>query len=89
MEVLAEIQSVLLKNPETGKVVRGLGGIRKGRVGNPASARGRRGGFRYFYLYVQVRSHIHLLYLLDKSEVEDLSPDERSFLRAAAEAIKG
>lgn len=88
MEVLAAIQNDLLKNPERGNVVRGLGGIRKARVGDPAHARGKRGGYRYFYLYLAIRGHIHLLHFLDKTEVEDLSNTERIALNAAAAAIK-
>lgn len=87
--VLAAIQSQLLDDPGRGDVVKGLGGIRKARVSNPRRGKGQRGGFRYMYLYVEHRDHIHLLFLFDKNEQEDLNPAQRNFLRQLAERIKG
>jgi len=43
---------------------------------------------RYLYLHVEVREHIHLLYLFDKNEAEDLTRDERAQLRSWAVEIK-
>ena len=78
---MTEIQNDLLQNPQKGDVVRGLGGIRKARVANPGRGKGKRGGFRYLHLYLEHREHIHLLYLLDKDEQEDLSEEQRRELR--------
>ena len=39
-------------------------------------------------MYLEKRDHIHLLYLLDKDEQEDLSNDERKVLRALVAEIK-
>jgi hypothetical protein len=69
-------------------LVQGLGGIRKARSSNPARGKGKRGGFRYLYVYLEDRGHIHLLFLLDKDEQEDLSSDERKALRFWVEQIK-
>jgi hypothetical protein len=88
LEVLHSIQENLLKNPSLGDLVRGLGGIRKARCSNPARGKGKRGGFRYLYLYLEDRGHIHLLYLLDKDEQADLSNHERNILRSLVEEIK-
>jgi hypothetical protein len=77
LDVLNSIQADLLKNPARGDLVQGLGGIRKARCSNPARGKGKRGGFRYLFLYLEDRGHIHLLYLLDKDEQEDMSGDER------------
>lgn len=76
------------KNPERGDLVQGLGGIRKARIGNPARGKGTRGGYRYLFLYLENRGHIHLLFLLDKDEQVDLSNEERKALRALVTAIK-
>ncbi len=86
--VLNSIQADLLKNPERGDLVQGLGGIRKARCPNLTRGKGKRGGYRYLFLYLQQRSHIHLLYLLDKGEQEDLSNEERRLLRALVTRIK-
>jgi hypothetical protein len=86
--VLANIQSSLLDDPVRGDMVKGLGGIRKARISNPARGKGGHGGFRYMYLYLERREHIHLLFLFDKNEQEDLNPAQRAFLRELVEHIK-
>ena len=87
VEVLTSIQSDLLSNPERGRLVPGLGGIRKARAGDPTRGKGKRGGLRYLYLYLQVRQHIHLFFLFGKSEGEDLSERERQALRRMADEV--
>jgi hypothetical protein len=69
-------------------MVQGLGGIRKARCSNPGRGKGKRGGYRYLFLYLQNQDRIHLLYLLDKDEQEDLSSDERRVLRTLVTRIK-
>jgi hypothetical protein len=87
-EVLTTIQSDLLGNPERGQVVKGLGGIRKARAADPGRAKGKRGGFRYLYMYFVSDQEIYLLYLFDKDEQEDLSPEQRKLLRNLAAESK-
>ena len=86
--VLADIQNALLENPARGDMVKGLGGIRKARLANPARGKGKRGGFRYMFLYLERRGHVHLLFLFDKNEQEDLNPVQRAFLRELVGRIK-
>jgi hypothetical protein len=88
LDVLNSIQTDLLKNPVRGDLLQGLGGIRKARCSNPARGKGKRGGFRYLFLYLEDRDHIHLLYLLDKDEQEDLSTDELKALRAMVSEVR-
>ena len=88
LDVLNSIQADLLKNPARGDLVQGLGGIRKARCSNPARGKGKRGGYRYLFLFLQNQDRIHLLYLLDKDEQEDLSNDERRVLRTLVARIK-
>jgi len=87
-DVLAAIQADLLQNPDKGDVVQGLGGIRKARVANPVRGKGTRGGYRYMHLYLQHRNHIHLLFLLDKNEQEDLDTKQRKALRQMVAELK-
>jgi hypothetical protein len=82
------MQEELTARPDRGAVVPGLGGIRKARAANPGRGKGKRGGFRCLYLYLEVRRHIHLLYLLDKNEQEDLSEDQRRQLKEWVSEIK-
>jgi hypothetical protein len=86
--VLASIQRDLTENPLRGRIVPGLGGIRKGRASNPSRTKGKRGGFRYLYLYLERRSHIHLLFLLDKDEQEDADEEQRRQIRELVAQIK-
>jgi hypothetical protein len=87
VEVLTSIQSDLLNNPECGRLVPGLGVIRKARAGDPSRGKGKRGGLRYLYPYLQVRQHIHLFFLFGKNEGEDISEQERRALRRMADAV--
>jgi hypothetical protein len=87
-EVLHAIQSDLMNNPEAGALVQGLGGIRKARASDPKRGKGKRGGFRYLYLEVPARAHIHLLYLFGKDEQEDLDTAERSAIRRMTSQIR-
>lgn len=87
-DVLRQIEDDLLRNPERGDVVQGLGGIRKSRVGNARRGKGKRGGYRYMHLYLRHREHIHLLFLLDKNEEEDLDAEQRDALRRMVIALK-
>ena len=86
-DVLHHIQKDLLKDPDRGPLVRGLGGIRKARASNPGRGKGKRGGYRYLYLYLRHREHVHLLYLLDKGEQEDLSVEQRKAIHAMVAAL--
>ena len=67
-ELLRAIESDLEQNPDRGALVPGLAGIRKARVGNPGRGKGKRGGFRYLYVYFRGDEQIGLLYLFDKDE---------------------
>jgi hypothetical protein len=87
-KVLNTIQDDLVANPQRGSKAQGLGGIRKARTGNPRRGKGKRGGLRYWYLFLERRDHIHLLMLLDKDEQEDLDPQQRTTLRRMAAELK-
>jgi hypothetical protein len=78
-QVLRAIQTELVKKPDRGAMVPGLGGVRKARLANPTRDKGECGGFRYLYLYLETKQHIHLLVLLDKNEQEDASEEQRKF----------
>jgi hypothetical protein len=83
-EVLWAIQSDLLKDPLRGTKVEGLGGIRKARTADPSRKKGKRGGFRYLYLYFVRDEQIALLYLFDKNEKEDLTKADKNILAGLA-----
>ena len=69
-------------------MVPGLGGVRKARIANPGRSKGKRGGYRCLYLYLEIRRHIHLLFLLDKNEQEGASENQRKQIREWVARIK-
>jgi hypothetical protein len=87
-EILVNIQSDLVQNPERGDIVRGTHGVRKARVADPASARGKSGSYRYLYLYLAHAGRIHLLYLFGKGEQADLSPQQKQIIGALSQEIR-
>ena len=87
-EILARLQSDLVQNPERGAVVKGTRGVRKARVADPASSRGKSGSYRYLYLYLQHAGRIHLLYLFSKGEQADLSPQQKQIIGALSQEIR-
>ena len=79
-------QDELQKNPEKGDLIQGTGGVRKVRMRLPG--RGKSGGARVIYLFLEGHAQIYLLTLYTKNQQVDLSPDEKKAVRKAVEAIK-
>jgi len=88
VEVLARIQSDLVQNPERGALVKGTHGVRKARVADPASSRGKSGSYRYLYLYLEHAGRIHLLYVFRKGDQADLSPQQKQIIAALSQEIR-
>jgi hypothetical protein len=84
--LLQLIQAEILKNPDVGALVQGTGGIRKFRMG--AKGKGKSGGIRVFYLDVPIKEKCYLLFILEKSESENISADEKKELRDIAQLLK-
>lgn len=76
----------LAKNPESGDVIPGTGGVRKIRL--KSATKGKRGGFRVYYFYYQVKQRIYLLHILAKNEQENITEDEKKILRGLANHFK-
>ena len=85
-EALRQVDITLLAEPRAGEVVPGTGGIRKLRAALPG--RGKRGGARLVYLYVEVRGTVYMLLAYAKSEQVDLSPAEKRTLRVLAKQLE-
>ena len=82
-DVLLEIENDLLENPERGPVIQGTAGVRKARVADPTRGKGKRGGFRYMYYYIERDGQIFLLMIFGKNEQADLTPQQKKVLRQA------
>jgi hypothetical protein len=77
------IQQTLDDDPRSGTVVKGTGGLRKLRISLPG--RGKRGGARLLYLYVQIRGVIYFVAVFGKAGQEDLTLAD---YRVLAELVK-
>ena len=88
-DVLRAIQGDLLANPARGTVVPGLAGIRKARAENPGRGKGKRGGFRYMYYFLEYDDEVYLLSIFDKGQQEDLKEKQKAALRAVVAELKG
>jgi mRNA-degrading endonuclease RelE of RelBE toxin-antitoxin system len=67
LDVLFSLQSDLVSDPELGDLMEGCGGARKGRVGDKALGKGKRGGFRYIYVYIEIAGTIYLLHFSERT----------------------
>jgi hypothetical protein len=79
-DVLLEMQNDLLANPKCGKVVQGTAGVRKARASDPNRGKGKRGGYRYLYYYIERDGQIYLLMVFSKDEQDDLTKDQKKML---------
>jgi hypothetical protein len=87
-EVLLEIQGDLLANPERGRVVQGTAGVRKARATDAARGKGKRGGFRYLYYYIERDGQIFLLMIFNKEEQDDLTKDQKKVLANLVQELR-
>ena len=81
-----ELIDYLATNPLAGDAIPGTGGVRKLRFA--ASGRGKRGGARIVYYYLDERIPLYALLAYAKSDQADLTPDERRAVAALASALK-
>ncbi len=85
-EIYRTFQNELQNNPEKGDLIRGAGGVRKARL--RLAGRGKSGGARVIYLYLENHAVLYLLTLYTKKEQGDLSPDQKKTVCAVVEEIK-
>lgn len=82
-EDLRALQNMLFENPKAGAVMPGSGGFRKIRV--PMQGRGKRGGGRVIYYFVDRMNRIYLLFFFPKNEQADLTPEQLRTLKRLLE----
>lgn len=83
------IEDEILKNPEAGDIVPGIGGIRKMRIADIGRSKGKRGGYRVLYLDVPHKAKTYLLYFYGKDEAEDITSQEKKSFKELVEILKG
>ncbi|GAA6203123.1 type II toxin-antitoxin system RelE/ParE family toxin [Aquicoccus sp. SU-CL01552] len=81
-----ELIDFLAANPEAGDEIPGTGGVRKVRFA--ASGRGKRGGARVIYYYLDETLPIYALLVYAKNVKTDMNPDEKRAVAALAAELK-
>ncbi len=77
-------QAELMLNPKQGDVIQGTGGLRKIRVAS--KGKGKRGGSRIIYYFLDEKRRFYLLTIYGKNEMSDLNANQRKQLMAFMEA---
>ena len=85
-EALRNLQIMLLKDPESGPVIEGTGGIRKVRF--PLKNKGKSGSVRVCYTDFKEYELIYLLTAFRKSEQENLTDQEKAILKKLVKELK-
>jgi len=85
-ESYSELQLDLMDSPKSGAVIQGTGGIRKIRWA--AKGKGKRGGVRIIYYWLDKKERFYLLILYAKNEVTDLTTNEKRTLKQFVEDWK-
>jgi mRNA-degrading endonuclease RelE of RelBE toxin-antitoxin system len=79
-EEYAEFQQFLMEHPEAGDVIEGTGGLRKVRW--KQGGKGKRGGVRVIYYFVDEADQLRMLLMYRKGLQDDLTPDQRRQLKS-------
>src|SRR5689334_6816127 len=88
-EVLLRIQSDLVQNPTRGAIVKRTHGVRKARVADPTSTRGRAAVIDICISTSNTPAESTCLYLFSKGEQADLSPKQKQIIGALSQKIRG
>lgn len=76
----------LMAEPANGELIVGGGGVRKLRLAKEDT--GKSGGYRVLTFYMDEDAPIYLLAIIDKSELDNISVDQKKQLKALAKAIR-
>ncbi|MRW89121.1 addiction module toxin RelE [Duganella sp. FT80W] len=74
-EERAELIDYVARNPESGDVIPGTGGVRKLRWSRAGA--GKRGGARVVYFYYRSDTPIYMLLAYAKAASADMTPDQK------------
>jgi hypothetical protein len=77
---------MLMAEPASGELIVGGGGVRKVRLAKDET--GKSGGYRVLTFYMGEDAPAYLLAIIDKTEVDNISAEQKKQLRALAKAIK-
>ena len=83
---LQALQVMLLKDPESGPVMEGTGGIRKVRF--PLKNKGKSGAIRVCYTDFSEYELTYLITAFEKKEQENLTAEEKNTLKKLVKSLK-
>ena len=83
---LLQLQIMLLKDPESGPVIEGTGGIRKVRF--PLENRGKSGSVRVCYTDFAEYEVTYLITAFTKKDQENLTDEEKNVLRKLVKSLR-
>lgn len=84
---LAELELLILGNPDAGDLVPGTGGLRKLRFSPSRWRRGKRGALRVGYSHDARLEKVMVLAVYAKNDKTDLSPKERREIQRLLDAL--
>jgi mRNA-degrading endonuclease RelE of RelBE toxin-antitoxin system len=87
--LLERIEEQLLKDPESGDLIQGTGGVRKMRIADSSRGKGKRGGYRVIYLDLPHLEKIILITFYGKDEADDLSTEGKRVISELVKQLKG
>ena len=87
-EDLLALQLAIMARPKRHPVVPGTGCLRKTRFAGAASRRGKSGGVRVGYVYLEESFTVLLVLAYAKSERDDFSPAEKKSIKQLIAAVK-
>lgn len=82
---LRKLQEMILKDPNSGDVVQGTGGLRKLRF---ALEDGKRGGARVLYIDLVLMEEVYLITAYPKGKKENLTIAEKTIIKKMIEQLK-
>jgi hypothetical protein len=82
----SDLVDYIARNPESGVIIPGTGGVRKLRWARQGS--GKRGGARVIYFYHHMDAPIFLLMAYAKAKSEDMTPDQKRAVTTLTTELK-
>lgn len=87
-ELLIHVQNEILKNPKSGTIIKGTGGIRKIRIKDPFNKIGKRSAYRIIYFDFEEIEKTYLLWIYTKNEKDDISVKEKKIINKLVQKLK-
>jgi len=84
---LRALEIAIMINPDGPPVIQGTGGVRKGRFSPERWPTGKRGGARYYYLYIPSKGLVLLLFVHVKAKQETITDEQKKALRMLVREI--